>query len=102
MLLARGRYRPRRRATLAAAYYLLSSLAVSTHWLRPVRYVSAFYWSVGNNQISHGVSLADFAVMIGTTAGALVMAVIAFRRADLNSQASKIRASLRISACPMG
>jgi len=71
-------------ATIAAASYLLSSLATSIHWLRPVRYISAFYWSVGNNQISHGVSVAEFAVMILATAGALLTAVISFRRADLN------------------
>jgi ABC-2 type transport system permease protein len=71
-------------ASLAAGCYLLSSLATSIHWLRPARYLSAFYWSVGNNQITHGVSLADFAVLIAASVVALFAAVLAFGRADLN------------------
>jgi ABC-2 type transport system permease protein len=71
-------------ALLAAASYLLSSLATTITWIRPGRYLSLFYWSVGNDQISKGVTIADFTVL--TTAGlcALLAAVAAFRRADLN------------------
>jgi ABC-2 type transport system permease protein len=71
-------------AGLAAASYLLSSLANTITGIRPGRYLSLFYWSVGNDQISKGVSIADFTVL--TTAGlcALLAAVAAFRRADLN------------------
>jgi ABC-2 type transport system permease protein len=69
---------------VAAASYLLSSLASSIHWLRPARYLSAFYWSVGNDQISHGVSAADYTVLIVACGLALLAATVAFRRADLN------------------
>jgi ABC-2 type transport system permease protein len=69
---------------LAAVSYLLSSLASTISWIHPGRYLSLFYWSVGNNQISTGVSTADFTVLILAGLGALAAAVIAFRRADLN------------------
>ena len=71
-------------AGLAAASYLLSSLASTISWLRPGRYLSLFYWSVGNDQISRGVSLGDFTVLIVVGLCALAAAVAAFRRADLN------------------
>ena len=51
---------------LAAASYLLSSLAPVVSWIRPGRYASLFYWSVGNGQISQGVSPGDYAVLIVT------------------------------------
>lgn len=71
-------------ASLAAASYLLDSLAATISGIRPGRYLSLFYWSVGNNQITKGVSIADFTVLIAVGLAALYAAVIAFRRADLN------------------
>jgi ABC-2 type transport system permease protein len=68
---------------LAAASYLLGSLAPVVSWLHPARYASLFYWSVANNQIVHGPSLADYAVLIAAALVALVAAVTAFRRLDL-------------------
>jgi ABC-2 type transport system permease protein len=70
-------------AGLAAASYLLSSLASTISAIRPGRYLSLFYWSVGNDQISRGVSAVDFAVLIVVVLTALGVAVIAFQRADL-------------------
>jgi len=69
---------------LAAASYLLSSLATTISWIRPGRYLSLFFWSVGNDQISRGVSIADFTVLTVTGLCTLFAAVIAFRQADLN------------------
>jgi len=69
---------------LAAASYLLSSLATTISWIRPGRYLSLFFWSVGNDQISKGVSIADFTVLTVTGLCTLFAAVIAFRQADLN------------------
>jgi ABC-2 type transport system permease protein len=71
-------------AGLAAVSYLLSSLASTISWIHPGRYLSLFYWSVGNDQISSGVSAADFTVLILVGLGALAAAVFAFCRADLN------------------
>ena len=69
---------------LAAASYLLSSLASTISWLRPGRYLSLFYWSAGNDQISKGVSLGDFIALIVVALCALAAAIATFRRADLN------------------
>jgi ABC-2 type transport system permease protein len=69
---------------LAAASYLVSSLASTISAIRPGRYFSLFYWSVGNDQISRGASMADFTVLIVAGLVLLVGAVVAFRRADLN------------------
>lgn len=71
-------------AGLAAASYLLSSLASTISAVRPGRYLSLLWWSVGNDQISRGVSAADFTVLIVVGLLALVAAVVAFGRADLN------------------
>ena len=71
-------------AGLAAASYLLSSLATTIPAIRPGRYLSLFYWSAGNNQISNGVTNASFAVLIAVGLCALAAALVAFRRADLN------------------
>ena len=71
-------------AGLAAVSYLVSSLASAISAIRPGRYFSLFYWSVGNDQISRGVSMADFTVLIVTGLAALMAAILAFRRADLN------------------
>jgi ABC-2 type transport system permease protein len=71
-------------AGLAAVSYLLSSLASTISWIRPGRYLSLFYWSVGNDQITKGVSVGDFTVLILVGLCGLVAAVAAFRWADLN------------------
>jgi ABC-2 type transport system permease protein len=69
---------------LAAASYLVSSLAPVASWIRPGRYASLFYWSVGNGQITHGVSPGDYAVLIITGLCALAAAMAAFRRLDIH------------------
>jgi ABC-2 type transport system permease protein len=71
-------------AALAAASYLISSLATTISAIRPARYLSLFYWSVGNNQVSDGVSIADLTVLAAVGCLALFAAVAAFQRADLN------------------
>jgi ABC-2 type transport system permease protein len=69
---------------LAAASYLVSSLAPVVSWLRPARYASAFYWAVGNGQVTGGVSLADYAVLGALGLCALYAAVAGFARLDLH------------------
>jgi ABC-2 type transport system permease protein len=64
-------------AALAAASYVISSLASVVSWIRPARYASLFYWSVGNSQISHGVSPGSYAVLIITGLCALTAAMLA-------------------------
>lgn len=71
-------------ASLAAASYLISSLATTITGIRPGRYLSLLYWSVGNDQISSGVSIADFTVLAVVGLCALFAAVAAFHQADLS------------------
>jgi ABC-2 type transport system permease protein len=55
---------------IAAASYLVSSMAPLVDWLRPLRYASLFYWSVGDGQLDRGLSIADLGVLLA--AGVLV------------------------------
>jgi ABC-2 type transport system permease protein len=69
---------------VAAASYLVSSLAPVVSWLDPAKYASLLYWSVGDNQLGNGVSVGDVAVLLAVFAAALCAVVIAFRRLDLH------------------
>jgi ABC-2 type transport system permease protein len=69
---------------LAAASYLVSSLAPVVAWIRPGRYASLFCWRVGNSQISQGVSRGDYWVLITTGLCALAAATLAVRRLDVH------------------
>jgi beta-exotoxin I transport system permease protein len=69
---------------LAAASYLLGSLASAVSRLHPARYASLFYWSVANNQITDGARLGDYAVLTGIALAALYATVTTFERLDLH------------------
>ena len=69
---------------VAAASYLVSSLAPVVSWLDPAKYASLLYWSVGDNQLGNGVSVGDFAVLLVVFVAALCAVVVAFRRLDLH------------------
>ncbi|HTW09080.1 MAG TPA: ABC transporter permease subunit [Acidimicrobiales bacterium] len=69
---------------LAAASYLVSSLAPVVTWLKPVRYASLFFWSVGNDQIVSGASPADLVVLVAVCLAALYGVVLFFRKLDLH------------------
>jgi ABC-2 type transport system permease protein len=62
--------------TVAAASYLVSSMAPVASWLDPAKYLSLFYWSVGDNQVQDGLSAGGLAVLVGV---GLALAVIADR-----------------------
>ncbi len=68
---------------LAAASYLLSSLAPVLSWLAPARYASLLYWAVGHNQITTGASPADYTVLLATALGAWYATTLAFHRLDI-------------------
>ncbi len=70
-------------AALAAASFLLASLAPVVSWIRPARYASLFYWSVLGDQIGKGVTLADAGVLVAVGVVALAATVVAFRRTDV-------------------
>jgi ABC-2 type transport system permease protein len=69
---------------LAAASYLLGSLAAVVSWLHPARYASLFYWSVGNDQITHGFRFGDYAVLAVVALVMLWAAAASFQRLDLH------------------
>ncbi|AHH19772.1 hypothetical protein NONO_c49880 [Nocardia nova SH22a] len=71
-------------SALAAAAYLLSSLAPVVHWLRPARFASPFFYAVGDGQLDHGLSLAWCGVLIGIAVAAVAATVAAFERLDLH------------------
>lgn len=67
-------------SALAAVSYLISSLAPVVPWVKPLRFVSLFYWAVGDEQLTRGTSLASFAVLIGVALVAGLAGATAFRR----------------------
>jgi ABC-2 type transport system permease protein len=71
-------------ASLAAASYLVSSLASAIAWIRPAKYASLFYWSIGNGQLERGLSAAAAGVLICVGAALLALSLVAFDRLDLH------------------
>ncbi len=71
-------------AAVAAASYLISSLAPVVAWIRPAKYVSLFFWSVGDQQLTRGLSASSIVVLL---AAAVVLSAVswgAFRRLDIH------------------
>jgi ABC-2 type transport system permease protein len=71
-------------SAVAAASYLVSSLAPVTHWLRPFRVASLFYWSVGNDQLVRGLSAGSIAVLCCVGVALTVASALAFDRLDVH------------------
>jgi ABC-2 type transport system permease protein len=70
-------------ATLAAASYLISSLAPVVSWIHPLRFASLFYWAVGDNQLASGTTITAFAILTAVAAIATLTATVAFQRLDV-------------------
>ncbi len=70
-------------SAVAAAMYLISSLAPVTDWIHPLRYLSLFYWSIGNQQLADGVDPGAFAVLVLVPVALLAAAATAFDRLDV-------------------
>ncbi len=71
-------------AALAAVSYVVGALAPVVAWIRPARYVSLFYWSIGNGQLSGGLTAGSAAVLALAGMGLLAVSVAAFKRLDLH------------------
>jgi ABC-2 type transport system permease protein len=70
-------------SAVAAASYVVSSLAGTVAWVHHLRFVSPLYWSVGQDQVEYGLqpaSFAAFAVCIAVLGG---VAAWGFQRLDL-------------------
>ncbi|PSR58651.1 ABC transporter permease [Nocardia sp. MDA0666] len=71
-------------SAVAAAAYLISSLAPVVHWLHPARFASPFFYAVGDNQLDHGLSFAWLGVLAGIALAAVAATITAFERLDLH------------------
>lgn len=70
-------------SAVAAAAYLISALAGVSDWIRPLRFVSPFYWSLGAGQLTDGVAAGYLAALVGTAVVLAVAATAAFDRLDV-------------------
>jgi ABC-2 type transport system permease protein len=71
-------------STVAAAAYLLSSLAPVIDWLNPLRYASLFYWAIGNGQLDNGLSIGDALVLVAVGVVVAIIAVRLFEHHDVS------------------
>jgi ABC-2 type transport system permease protein len=69
---------------VAAAMYLISSLASVVDWVKPLRFLSLFYWAVGDNQLEDGITFAQVGVLVGVAVVVLFAAGTAFDRLDVH------------------
>ena len=71
-------------SAVAAAAYLISSLAPAIGWLHPLRFASPFYWALGNDPLQNGLPIGS-ALALGATAVLLLgAATLAMKRLDLH------------------
>lgn len=70
-------------ATVAAATYLVSSLAPVVSGVRPLRWGSPFWYATGGNPLANGLVVRDVAVLVAGTLVLWALAVVAFDRRDL-------------------
>ena len=71
-------------SAVAAASYLVSSMAPVVSWLDPAKYASLFYWAVGDDQLGSGLSIASLVVLVAVGAVLGVVSVMAFEHHDLS------------------
>ncbi len=57
-------------------------MAPLVEWLEPARYLSLFYWTVGNGQLEDGLSMGSV-LSSSRSAWCAVVALLAFDRHDL-------------------
>ncbi len=69
---------------LAAACYIISSLAPVVHWMHPIRFASLFYYAVGDGQLVRGLSAGSAAVLVAVAVVLVVATAAAFDRLDVH------------------
>jgi ABC-2 type transport system permease protein len=73
----------------AAAYafvsYLVYGLAGSIEWLRPVRPLSLWWWYLGNDPLTNGLSVVGCVVLVGVCFALTALGILAFQRRDLHA-----------------
>lgn len=71
-------------SAIAAASYLLSSLAPVISWLHPFRFLSPFFYAVGDNQLVDTLSIWWALVLVGIAGILLAAALAVFDRLDVH------------------
>jgi ABC-2 type transport system permease protein len=71
-------------SALAAASYLVASLAPVVHWLHPARYASLFFYAVSDQQLQHGLRPGWAAVLLAVAVLLVGGCVAAFDRLDVH------------------
>lgn len=71
-------------SAIAAASYLISSLAPVTHWVSPLRFGSLFFWAIGDGQLRNGLSLTSVLVLVAFAIVGFAAAATAFERQDVH------------------
>jgi ABC-2 type transport system permease protein len=69
---------------LAAAAYLISSLAPVVAWVHHLRYLSPIYWSVGANQVHDGATVPGTALLLALGVIAILLAQAGLERLDIH------------------
>jgi ABC-2 type transport system permease protein len=70
-------------SALAAASYLVSSLAPIVNWAHTIRPVSLFYWAVGGDQLTAGPSASAYVILVLVGVGLHLVAVALIGRLDI-------------------
>jgi len=70
-------------SALAAASYLVSSLAPVVSWAHTVRPASLFYWAVGGGQLTAGPSTSAYVVLVLVGVGLHLATVAVIERLDI-------------------
>lgn len=70
-------------SAIAAAAYIISSLAPVVRWISPLRYSSPFFYAVGDGQLTGGLNPSWAAVLAGIAVALGVAATKAFERLDV-------------------
>ncbi len=70
-------------SVLAAAAYLVSSLAPVISWAHTFRYASPFYWAIGDNQLAGGPSATAISILTAIAIALLTAALASVPRLDI-------------------
>lgn len=71
-------------SAVAAASYLISSLAPVVGWIRPARFASPFFYAVGDGQLHDGLKAADLVPLAVVGAVLCLVALRSFARLDVD------------------
>ncbi len=69
---------------VAAAAYLVSSLAPAIDWLDPFKHLSPFYWALGSDPLANGLPAGSVLALIGTAVVLVAAAMLVFARRDVH------------------